>query len=84
MAVGRLWNGTIKMGQRITVVREEADTTDGTVEPGRTVTMTGVVTALTTARGIEREDIKEAGPGEIVRRCRPARGHDRRHADRSS
>ena len=66
MAVGRLWNGTIRMGQRITVVREEADTTDGTVEPGRTVTMTGVVTALTTARGIEREDIKEAGPGEIV------------------
>ena len=66
MAVGRLWNGTIRMGQRITVVREEADTTDGTVEPGRTVTMTGVVTALTTARGIEREDIKQAGPGEIV------------------
>jgi GTP-binding protein len=66
MAVGRLWNGTIRMGQRITVVREEADTTDGTVEPGRTVTMTGVVTSLTTARGIEREDIKEAGPGEIV------------------
>ena len=66
MAVGRLWNGTIRIGQRITVVREEADTTDGTVEPGRTVTMTGVVTALTTARGIEREDIKEAGPGEIV------------------
>ena len=66
MAVGRLWNGTIRMGQRITVVREEADTTDGTVEPGRTVTMTGVVTSLTTARGIEREDISEAGPGEIV------------------
>jgi len=66
MAVGRLWNGNIRMGQRITVVREEADTTDGTVEPGRTVTMSGVVTALTTARGIEREDIKEAGPGEIV------------------
>ncbi|MEX2546268.1 MAG: translational GTPase TypA [Chloroflexota bacterium] len=66
MAVGRLWNGTIRMGQRITVVREEADTTDGTVEPGRTVTMTGVVTSLTTAKGIEREDIAEAGPGEIV------------------
>ncbi|HUS21876.1 MAG TPA: GTP-binding protein, partial [Aeromicrobium sp.] len=66
MAVGRLWNGTIRMGQRITVVREEADTTDGNVEPGRTVTMTGTVTSLTTARGIEREDITEAGPGEIV------------------
>jgi GTP-binding protein len=66
MAVGRLWNGTIRMGQRITVVREEADSTDGSVEPGRTVTLTGVVTSLTTARGIEREDIREAGPGEIV------------------
>ena len=66
MAVGRLWNGTIRMGQRITVLREEAAAPDGSVEPGRTVTMTGVVTSLTTARGIEREDIKEAGPGEIV------------------
>src|SRR6476660_1081035 len=66
MAVGRLWNGTIRMGQRITVVREEAEAADGSVEPGRTVTMTGVVTSLTTARGIEREDISEAGPGEIV------------------
>jgi GTP-binding protein len=66
MAVGRLWNGTIRMGQRITVVREEPDRTDGSVEPGRTVTLTGVVTSLTTARGIEREDIRDAGPGEIV------------------
>ena len=66
MAVGRLWNGTIRMGQRITVVREEADFTDGSVEPGRTVTLTGTVTSLTTARGIEREEIREAGPGEIV------------------
>jgi GTP-binding protein len=66
MAVGRLWNGTIRMGQRITVVREEADFTDGRVEPGRMVTLTGTVTSLTTARGIEREEIREAGPGEIV------------------
>ena len=36
MAVGRIWNGTIRMGQRITVVREEAEATDGSVEPGRT------------------------------------------------
>ena len=55
MAVGRIWNGTLRMGQRITVVREEADDTDGSVEPGRTVTLTGTVTSLTTARGIERE-----------------------------
>jgi GTP-binding protein len=66
MAVGRLWNGTIRMGQRITVVREEAESLDGSVEPGRTVTLTGTVTSLTTARGIEREEIREAGPGEIV------------------
>ena len=44
MAVGRIWNGTIRMGQRITVVREEADDTAGSVEPGRTVTLTGTVT----------------------------------------
>jgi GTP-binding protein len=66
MAVGRLWNGTIRMGQRITVVREEAEGADGSIEPGRTITLSGVVTSLTTARGIEREDIPEAGPGEIV------------------
>ena len=35
MAVGRIWNGTIRTGQRITVVREEADDTAGAVEPGR-------------------------------------------------
>jgi GTP-binding protein len=66
MAVGRIWNGTICLGQRITVVREEADDTAGSVEPGRTVTLTGTVTSLQTAHGIERVDIAEAGPGDIV------------------
>ena len=66
MAVGRIRNGTIRMGQRITVVREEADDTAGSVEPGRIVTLTGSVTALQTARGIDRVDIPEAGPGDIV------------------
>ena len=66
MAVGRIRNGTIRMGQRITVVREEADDTAGSVEPGRTVTLTGTVTSLQTAHGIERVDIEEAGPGDIV------------------
>jgi GTP-binding protein len=66
MAVGRVWNGTIKVGQRITVVREEADDTAGSVEPGRTVTLTGTVTSLQTAHGIERVDIGEASPGDIV------------------
>jgi GTP-binding protein len=66
MAVGRIRNGTIRMGQRIAVVREEPDDTAGTVEPGRTVTLSGTVTSLQTARGMERIDVAEAGPGEIV------------------
>jgi GTP-binding protein len=66
MAVGRIWNGTLRMGQRICVVREEPDATDGSVEPGRMTTLTGTVTSLTTARGIERVDIADAGPGDIV------------------
>ena len=66
MAVGRIWNGRIRMGQRVTVVREEADDTAGTVEPGRIVSLSGTVTSLQTAHGIERIDIAEAGPGDIV------------------
>jgi GTP-binding protein len=66
MAVGRIRNGTLRMGQRIAVVREEADDTAGTVEPGRTVTLTGTVTSLQTAQGIERVDIEEASAGDIV------------------
>ena len=66
MAVGRVWNGTIRTGQRIAIVRDEPDDTAGTVEPGRVVTLTGTVTSLQTARGIERIDIAEAGPGDIV------------------
>ncbi len=66
MAVGRIRNGTIRVGQRVAVVREEPEDADGGVEPGRTVTLTGTVTSLQTARGMERVDIAEAGPGEIV------------------
>jgi GTP-binding protein len=66
MAVGRIWNGTLRMGQRIAVIREEAESLDGSVEPGRTTTLTGTVTSLTTAKGIERVDMPEAGPGDIV------------------
>jgi GTP-binding protein len=66
MAVGRVWNGTIRMGQRVAIVREEADDTAGSIEPGRTITLSGTVTSLTTAHGIERVDIAEAGPGDIV------------------
>ncbi|MDP8905263.1 MAG: translational GTPase TypA [Chloroflexota bacterium] len=66
MAVGRIWNGTVRMGQRITVVRDEPASTDGAIDPGRTTTLTGTVTSLTTARGIARVEIEQAGPGEIV------------------
>ena len=66
MAVGRIRNGEIRIGQRITVVRDDPDDIAGTVEPGRTVTLNGTVTALQTARGIERIDIESAGPGDIV------------------
>jgi GTP-binding protein len=66
MAIGRVWNGTIQMGGRVVIVREEPEDTSGAIEPGRTVTLTGTVTSLTTARGIERVDIDEAGPGDIV------------------
>jgi GTP-binding protein len=66
MAVGRVWNGTIKFGQKVVIVREEEENTDGTIEPGRTITLSGTVTSLTTAHGIERVDIESAGPGDIV------------------
>jgi GTP-binding protein len=66
MAVGRIRNGTLRMGQRVSVVRTEEEAPDGSIEPGRMVTLSGTVTSLTSARGIERQDIDEAGPGEIV------------------
>jgi GTP-binding protein len=66
MAVGRLRNGTIGLGQRVVVVRDESDDTAGDVEPGRTVTISGTVTRLETAHGIERVEIERAGPGDIV------------------
>ena len=66
MAVGRVRNGTLRIGQRLTIVRDEAESTDGSVEPGRSVTLNGTVTALQTAHGIDRVDIVEAGPGDIV------------------
>jgi GTP-binding protein len=66
MAVGRIRNGTIRVGQRIAVVREEPDDTSGSIEPGRTVTLSGTVTSLQTAHGIERIDIPDAAAGDIV------------------
>ena len=66
MAVGRVWNGTIRMGQKVVIVREEDEDTSGAIEPGRLVTLTGTVTALQTAHGIERVDIDQANPGDII------------------
>ena len=66
MAVGRIRNGVIRATQRIAVVREEPDGLDGSVEPGRTIVLSGTVTRLTTARGLAQVEIAEAGPGEIV------------------
>jgi len=66
MAVGRIRNGTIRVGQRVVVVREEPEDASGAVEPGRTVTLSGTVSSLQTAHGMDRVDIAEAGPGEIV------------------
>ncbi len=66
MAVGRIRNGTVRVGQRIAVVREEQEDAAGGVEPGRTITLGGTVTSLQTARGMERIEIPDAGPGEIV------------------
>ena len=66
MAVGRIWNGTIRVGQRISVVREEPDDTAGSIEPGRTITLNGTVTSLQTAHGIDRVEIESATAGDIV------------------
>jgi GTP-binding protein len=66
MAVGRIWNGSIRLGQRLTVVRADEGSTDGSVEPGRTTVLNGTVTSLQTAHGIERIEIAEASAGDIV------------------
>src|SRR3954447_15337616 len=66
MAVGRIRNGSIRVGQRIVGGREESDDVAGAVEPGRTVTLNGTVTSLQTAKGIERIDLEEGLPGDIV------------------
>jgi GTP-binding protein len=66
MAVGRIWNGSIRLGQRLVVVRADEGSADGSVEPGRTTILNGTVTSLQTAHGIERIEIGEATAGDIV------------------
>jgi len=53
IAVGRIRNGTVRKGAKITVLREES-------------VISGTVTSLTLPMGIERVEVAEAGPGEIV------------------
>jgi GTP-binding protein len=66
MAVGRVWYGNIKIGQKVVILRHEDEDTSGAIEPGRVVTLSGTVTTLKTAHGIEQVDIQEAAPGDIV------------------
>jgi GTP-binding protein len=66
MAVGRIRNGSIRIGQRVSVIREEEEDTAGSIQPGRTVTLSGTVTSLQTAHGIDRVDITQASAGDIV------------------
>jgi GTP-binding protein len=53
IAVGRIRNGVVRKGAKITIIREEGS-------------VTGTVTSLTLPQGIERVEVPEAGPGEIV------------------
>src|SRR5262249_19691026 len=53
-AIGRLVNGTVRAGQPVALAR-----LDGALEPGR-------VTRLLAFEGLERVEIEEAGPGDIV------------------
>jgi hypothetical protein len=79
MAVGRVWNGTIKLGGESSSSARRKRRHDGTIEPGRTITLTGTVTSLTTAHGIERVDIESGGPGRHRRAGGHPRRDDRRH-----
>ena len=63
MAIGRIRNGHLRMGQRITVLREEEETPDGAVEPGRVVRLEGTVTSLTHAQGIELVEVGRGRAG---------------------
>jgi len=53
IAVGRIRNGIVRKGAKITIIREWS-------------AVTGTVTSLTLPQGIERVEVAEAGPGEIV------------------
>ena len=66
-------------------LREEAETPDGAVEPGRVVTLDGHRDlAARTPRASSGSRSSEAGPGRHRGRRRPARDHHRRHHHRSA
>ena len=54
LAIGRIFNGTVKVGQQVSVVKR-----DGTV-------LKGTVRALYTYEGLKRVETKEAKAGDIV------------------
>ncbi|MEK7635395.1 MAG: translational GTPase TypA [Patescibacteria group bacterium] len=54
MAIARIYDGTLKYGQKVFVKK-----TDGTVEEGK-------ITKIFTFEGISRKDTEEAGAGDIV------------------
>ena len=66
MAVGRIWNGEIRTGQRIVVVREEADDTAGAIEPGRTMTLSRHRHQPPDRPRHRPGRHRAAGPGDIV------------------
>jgi len=54
LAVGRLWQGTVRLGDRVAVAKR-----DGSLA-------TAKVTKIVGATGLSRTDLDRAGPGEIV------------------
>jgi len=54
MAIGRVWNGWLRLKEGVAICR-----VDGRVEPGK-------LTRLYGFEGLERVEIEEAGPGDIV------------------
>jgi GTP-binding protein len=54
LAVGRLWNGEVVVGDRVALVKRDG-------EP-----QLGKVTKIVGATGLSRSDLDRAGPGEIV------------------
>ena len=83
MAVGRIRNGTLRMGQRITVVRAEPEAPDGSVDPDRRRHAQRVGHVADDRAGHRARGDRGGAAGRHRRGGRTARGHDRRHDHRS-